>query len=182
MTADNGDAVGSSSADRAPVLLACYAVERFVRDRLIVGPPSQLTPLMAERAGVFVSIKKRGELRGCIGTFEPTARNVAAEIIQNAISSATRDPRFPPVQESELQFLAYSVDVLSPPQPVDDETDLDPRRYGVIVMRGSRRGLLLPNLAGVDSVGQQLAIAKLKAGINKDEVVDIMRFEVRRCT
>ncbi|MFC2058652.1 AmmeMemoRadiSam system protein A [Chloroflexota bacterium] len=161
------------------VQLAKDTVERFVRGGNI-HQPEKLTPEMSERAGVFVSIKKHGELRGCIGTFEPTRPNVAGEIIGNAISSASRDPRFTPVLPEELPDLSYSVDVLTRPEPVEDEAQLDPRRYGVIVESGGRRGLLLPDLEGVDTVEQQIEICRLKAMISPDEPVKLSRFEVRR--
>ncbi len=162
------------------VRLAKEAVEAYVTDRRIISRPSEMTPEMLTRSGVFVSLKKRGELRGCIGTFEPTEGNVADEVIRNAISSATRDPRFPPVSPDELRFLAYGVDVLSPHEAVEDLRQLDPRRYGVIVQSGARRGLLLPDLEGVDTVGEQVAIASRKAGISPGEHVNIFKFEVKR--
>jgi hypothetical protein len=135
---------------------------------------------MKERAGVFVSLHKHGQLRGCIGTFVPTKDNVAEEIIANAISSATRDPRFPPVTASELDDLEYSVDILTEPEPVTDISQLDPKEYGIIVDSGWRKGLLLPDLEGVDSVEEQIAICRLKAGISPSEPVNIYRFQVRR--
>jgi len=135
---------------------------------------------MRERAGVFVSIKKHGQLRGCIGTFEPTQSNVAQEVINNAISSATRDPRFPPVAPAELADLSYSVDVLTKPEPVDSPAQLDPKEYGVIVECGRRRGLLLPNLEGVDTVDYQIDICRQKAGILPHEPVRLYRFQVKR--
>ena len=135
---------------------------------------------MRERAGVFVSIHKLGELRGCIGTFEPTQANVAEEIITNAISSATRDPRFPPVTPSELGQLTYSVDVLTKPEPIANQDQLDPKKYGIIVECGLRRGLLLPDLEGVDTVDYQIDICRQKAGIGPDEPVKLYQFEVRR--
>lgn len=162
------------------VELAKRAIEEYVKNRNIISPPEVLTPEMKQRAGVFVSIKKHGQLRGCIGTFIPSCKNVAEEIIRNAICSATEDPRFPPVQESELKDLSYSVDILTPPEKVTDIKELNPKRYGVIVASGGRRGLLLPDLEGVDTVEEQLRIAKLKAGIFEDEEIDIFRFEVRR--
>lgn len=162
------------------VKLAKDAVESYVRHGEILNPPRQLTPEMKERAGVFVSLHKRGELRGCIGTFEPVRSNVAEEIITNAISSATKDPRFLPLQAAELDDLEYSVDVLTSPEPVSDTDQLDPRRYGIIVESGFRRGLLLPDLEGVDSVEEQIGICRLKAGIGRDELVNLYRFEVRR--
>jgi len=129
---------------------------------------------------VFVSIHKHGELRGCIGTFEPAEKNIAEEVITNAINSATRDPRFSPVTPAELADLEYSVDVLTEPEPVTSEAELDPKRYGVIVESGGRRGLLLPDLEGVDTVAQQIEICRSKAGITPHEPVKLYRFEVSR--
>ena len=159
--------------------LAKETVESWVREAK-TPHPSELTPEMKEKAGVFVTIKKQGELRGCIGTFEPTQSSVAEEIINNAVSSSTRDPRFLPVAPEELSDLTYSVDVLTSPEPVESEEDLDPRRYGVIVESGRRRGLLLPDLEGVDTVERQISICRQKAGILPDESVKLYRFEVRR--
>jgi len=159
--------------------LAKRAVETYVKEGKVTEP-GELAPEMKEGAGVFVSIHKRGELRGCIGTFEPTRQNVAEETVANAISSATRDPRFPPIAPSELGELDYSVDVLTRPEPVSGVDQLDPRRYGAIVESGLRRGLLLPDLEGVDTVGQQIAICCQKAGIAPDETIKLYRFEVKR--
>ena len=161
------------------VKLAKEAVESYVRAGK-TPKPKELTPEMRERAGVFVSLHKHGQLRGCIGTFEPTKDNVAEEIIANAISSSTRDPRFPPVAASELDDLEYSVDILTKPEPVTDINQLDPLTYGVIVESGWKRGLLLPALEGVDSVEEQIAICRLKAGISASEPVKLYRFQVRR--
>ena len=161
------------------VKLAKETVESYIREGKI-PQPKELTPEMEKSAGVFVSIHKRGELRGCIGTFEPTKANVAEEIIANAISSATRDPRFPPIAASELGDLEYSVDILTKPEPVKDVSQLDAKKYGVIVESGFQRGLLLPDLEGVDTVERQLEICRLKAGIRFDEPVSLYRFEVKR--
>ena len=159
--------------------LARQTVETYVKEgkspRL-----EELTPEMKQKAGVFVSIHKFDELRGCIGTFEPQEKNVAEEIITNAISSATRDPRFRPVAPNELKDLSYSVDVLTKPEPIPDKDQLDPRKYGVIVESGLRRGLLLPDLEGVDSVDYQIDICRQKAGIAPDEPIKLYRFEVKR--
>ena len=162
------------------VALAKKSIEAFVRNGKELSPPKELTPEMSVKAGVFICLKKKGNLRGCIGTFMPCTENVAQEIIKNAISAATQDPRFEPVTEDELDELDYSVDVLSPPEKVSDISELDPKKYGVIVVHGARKGLLLPDLEGVDSVEEQLRIAKMKAWINPDEKVEIFRFMVSR--
>jgi AmmeMemoRadiSam system protein A len=159
--------------------LARETVESYVRKKEL-PQPKELPPEMQERAGVFVCIKRHGALRGCIGTFEPTKSNVAQETMANAISSATRDPRFPPVAVAELSDLTYSVDVLTKPVPVKSKDELDPRKYGVIVESGGRRGLLLPDLEGVDTVEQQIDICRQKAGIYPDEPVKLYKFEVKR--
>jgi hypothetical protein len=161
------------------VRLAQRTVEAFVRRGEVIQP-KRLSPEMKEKAGVFVSIHKLGELRGCIGTFEPQHANVAEEIVANAISSATRDPRFLPVTKGELRKLEYSIDVLTRPERVESQEQLDPRRYGVIVEAGWRKGLLLPDLEGVNTVEEQVGICRLKAGIEPDEPVKLYRFEVRR--
>jgi len=162
------------------VQLARAAVEAYVRERRIIEPPAELTPEMQERRGVFVSLHRQGNLRGCIGTIEPTRRNVAEEIIANAISAATRDPRFPPVTAAELADLEISVDVLTPPEPITSTAELDPRVYGVIVESGPRRGLLLPDLEGVDTVEQQVSIALQKAWIDPRSPYRMYRFRVIR--
>ncbi len=133
-----------------------------------------------KQAGAFVSIHKDGALRGCIGTIRPTCRAVADEIMQNAISAGTNDPRFPMIKEDELASLEMSVDVLGDPEPIDGPDKLDVKRYGVIVTSGRKRGLLLPNLDGVDSIPQQIEIACQKAGIMDDEEYSLERFEVVR--
>jgi AmmeMemoRadiSam system protein A len=164
---------------RLIVQLARRAVESYVQRHEVIKP-GELAPEMRERAGVFVSLKRHGQLRGCIGTFEPTQPSVAEEIIENAISSATGDPRFSPVGPSELDSLDYSVDILTHPEPVEDKSQLDPKKYGVIVAAGPRRGLLLPDLEGVESVDMQISICRQKAGIMPAEPVKLYRFEVRR--
>jgi AmmeMemoRadiSam system protein A len=160
--------------------LAKKSVEAYVKEAKIIELPDNLTPEMSEKAGVFVCIKKGEQLRGCIGTFIPAKECVASEIITNAISAATKDPRFESVRENELADLYYTVDVLSYPEKVNSISDLDPKKYGVIVVSGIRKGLLLPDLEGVNTVEEQLRIAKMKAGILPDEDVEIYRFEVKR--
>ncbi|MDP2954513.1 MAG: AmmeMemoRadiSam system protein A [Chloroflexota bacterium] len=156
------------------------AVEAYVRDGVVIPAPADLPAELRGRAGVFVSLKKGGTLRGCIGTIEPCCENLAEEAIANAISSAVRDPRFLPVRESELAKWTYSVDVLSEPEPINGLGELDPKQYGVVVEQGNRRGLLLPDLEGVETAEQQVTIARLKAGIGPDEPVQLYRFRVER--
>ena len=166
---------------RHPIVqLAKDSVEHYVKEGRQLGIPAELTPEMREQAGVFVCLKKGGDLRGCIGTFMPATPCVAEEVIRNAVSAAIEDPRFTCVECQELDGLDYSVDVLSNPEPVKSLKDLDPKKYGVIVQSGNRRGLLLPDLEGVDTVEQQVGIAKRKAGIDLHEPVTIYRFEVKR--
>lgn len=163
------------------VRLARRSLEAYAREGKTIHPPDHLPEGMDGRAGVFVSLKKDGMLRGCIGTIAPTRRNIAEEIIHNAISAGANDPRFDPVRPEELDDLTVSVDVLTAPEPVAGPRELDPARYGVIVRKGGRSGLLLPNLEGVDTVEEQLAIARRKAGIGPHETgVELLRFEVIR--
>jgi AmmeMemoRadiSam system protein A len=162
--------------------LARRAVETLVREGRIIGKPSSEDPMLEQRAACFVSIKtNKGDLRGCIGTIEPTKETLAEELITNAVNSATRDPRFSPVAPAELSHLRYSVDVLSTPEPAQFE-ELDPKVYGVIVEdeNGVRRGLLLPDLQGVETARQQVDIATRKAGIEPDKPLKLFRFRVDR--
>jgi len=169
------------AGEDAYVKLARLSLETYVKTGKRAAMPDDLPEEMtARRAGVFVSLKKDGRLRGCIGTISPTTGSIAEEIMNNAISAGTGDPRFEPVKEEELPHLVYSVDVLSEPEPISSMDELDPKRYGVIVSKGYRRGLLLPNLEGVDTVRQQVDIALQKAGIRRDEDYKMERFEVVR--
>jgi AmmeMemoRadiSam system protein A len=136
--------------------------------------------LVDERAGVFVTLYKQGRLRGCIGTIAPTTACVATEIIGNAVSSGLNDHRFDPVTKQELPYLTYKVDVLKAPERIAGPEELDVKRYGVIVTSGGRRGLLLPNLDGIDTVEEQIAIARQKGGISASAEVTLERFEVVR--
>ncbi len=171
----------AKDGEDAYVLLARYSIEHFVKTgRRAKLPESLPEELLNTRAGVFVSLKKHGNLRGCIGTISPVTSSIAEEIMRNAVSACSEDPRFDPVREDELDEIIYSVDVLSPAEPINTENELDVERYGVIVTSGQRRGLLLPNLEGVDTVGQQVSIAKQKAGIRPGEPVSLERFEVVR--
>ncbi|HEX3028292.1 MAG TPA: AmmeMemoRadiSam system protein A [Clostridia bacterium] len=163
------------------VALARNSLETYVRENRIIRPDKDLpSEIMENSAGTFVSIKKHGQLRGCIGTISPTRENIAQEIIYNAISAGTRDPRFNPIEENELQSLVYSVDVLKEAEPIDSIKELDTVRYGVIVKKGRKSGLLLPNLEGVDTPEEQVSIALQKAGISPNEDYRMERFEVIR--
>ena len=163
------------------VKLARASVESWVRDRRVLPLPADLpAELRARRAGAFVSIHKNGQLRGCIGTISAAEDCLGQEIIQNAVSASSRDPRFSPITPDELRYLEISVDVLGDAEPVDSPDKLDAKRYGVIVTRGRKRGLLLPDLDGVDTVEEQIRIAKKKAGIREDEDCSLERFEVVR--
>jgi AmmeMemoRadiSam system protein A len=163
------------------VALAKEAVELYIRNGSILTLPERDLPAeFTRQAGVFVCLKSKGMLRGCIGTFQPAEPDVAHEVVRNAISAATCDPRFACIREHELESLEYSVDVLSPTEPIEDKSLLDPKRYGVIVQAGGRRGLLLPDLEGVDTAEQQMGIAMQKAGIAPGTPVKLFRFEVKR--
>ena len=166
------------------IRLARLSVETYVKTGRPATLPSDVpVELLKQQAGAFVSLHEHGELRGCIGTIAATESCVAEEILANGISACSRDPRFDPVRPEELDYLEYSVDVLGDAEPISSPDELDVKRYGVIVTKGSRRGLLLPNLDGVDTVAYQLEIAKRKAGIYPgDDDVQLERFEVVRHT
>ena len=166
------------------VKLARLSLETYVRtgkqlDTLPDGLPGEMT---GRAAGAFVSLHAHGQLRGCIGTTGPTTNSVAWEIVQNAVSACSRDPRFAPVRANELNSLEYSVDVLGEPEDISSPAELDIKRYGVIVSCGGRRGLLLPDLEGVDTIEQQIDIARQKGGISSREQYTLERFEVVRHT
>jgi len=161
-----------------------FAKECLVNYFSFSRPISDLTAiprvLLDSRAGVFVSLHEFGRLRGCIGTIKPTKNSIGEEIATNAVDAAVGDPRFDPVAKEDLAYLSISVDVLSESEPISSKKDLNPKIYGVIVEKGSRRGLLLPNLDGVDTVDDQIAIAKEKAGIAIEDEVVLHRFKVVR--
>ena len=156
-------------------------LEQYVETGRQMELPPELPDVFREtKAGAFVSLHQWGRLRGCIGTIYPVTRSLGEEIIRNAISAGSSDSRFPPVRKEELETLTYSVDVLGVPETIFNREDLDPKRYGVIVTSGRRRGVLLPNLEGVETVEQQLEIACQKAGIEPDSQYSMERFEVVR--
>lgn len=163
------------------VKLARKTIEEFVKTGTMIEIPEGLPEeLYNSRAGAFVSIKKDGTLRGCIGTIQAVQASLAEEIINNAVSACSRDPRFSPVKRKELETLSISVDILGEAEKIDSPEKLNVKQYGVIVTNGFRRGLLLPNLEGVDSIEQQISIARQKAGIGESEPVELERFEVVR--
>ena len=163
-----------------PVKLARETIEYYLSKRSLPKLDEIYTSMVNEKAGAFVSLKKYGRLRGCIGTIEPQRDNVGLEIIYNAVAAAQQDPRFDPVEKNELDQLEITVDVLGEPEPVNSEEELDPDVYGVIVTKGARRGLLLPDIEGVHTAAEQIAIALQKAGIKSDEDYSLERFRVTR--
>lgn len=169
-------------AHSAPVLLARESLAFYLKHGRLMDKPAELPVELSGRAGVFVSFKKAGQLRGCIGTYLPTQPTIAEEIIRNAVSAGTEDPRFEPIKEAELPALEVSVDILGLPEPVESLDELDPKIYGVIVRKGHRSGLLLPDLEGVDTVTEQVSIARQKAGIRPEETIELYRFTVTRYT
>lgn len=172
---------GLRAKEDAYVRLARETIETYVRTGVKGEIPENLPEEMyTQRAGVFVSIKKEGQLRGCIGTIQAVQPSIAEEIAENAVSASVKDPRFSPIEPEELEKLVISVDVLGDTEKIDSEDMLDVRRYGVVVTEGYRRGLLLPNLEGIDTVKEQVRIARQKAGIGEQEEVQLERFEVIR--
>ena len=161
--------------------LARRSIEYYLKYHTFLPIPEDIPQeWFSQKAGVFVSLKLHGRLRGCIGTFHPQQDHLVSEIIHNAMSAAVEDPRFPPVTIEELSKIKISVDILTPPEPITSLDQLDPKKYGVIVQRGWRRGLLLPDIEGVNTVQEQIRIARSKAGIHPNEPVELFRFQVER--
>ncbi len=163
--------------------LARKAIKIYLKDDQIINPPKPLPKIFQKKAGVFVSLyKKDDSLRGCVGTFLPTCRNLGEELIKTAITAATKDPRFEPMTSEELKDIKISVDVLSKPEPVKDPKDLAPKKYGVIVksQQSGATGLLLPDLPQIDTPEKQIAIACQKAEILANEPIHLFRFQVKR--
>lgn len=161
--------------------LARKAVEEYiVSGKETEVEETELPEILKKEAGVFVTLKKNGKLRGCMGTFRPVQKNAAYEIISNAMTAAENDPRFPEVEKEELNEISISVDILSEPEPVRDKSELDPKKYGILVKGGHQTGLLLPDLEGIDTADKQLNVAKRKAGLGEDAEVEIYRFTVSR--
>ncbi len=163
------------------IKLAYQAIETYLKSGEYLAQPNPLPAEMAEAGAVFVSLRTgEGKLRGCRGTITPTQPNLAEAIIHTAVSSAIDDPRFPPMRPAELAGLDIKVDVLSAMEPVDDISQLDEKIYGVFIQSASHRALLLPDIAGVDSVPRQLELLRRKAGLDPDEPAQLYRFTVTR--
>jgi len=152
--------------------LAKKAVETYLLKGEIIEAPT-----MRKKAGVFITIEKENQLRGCIGTYLPTKENIAEETISNAIAAAFEDPRFPPVQKEELPFLSYAIYILNKPELIKSIEELNPKKYGIIVKSKNKSGLLLPDLKGIETTEEQVSIACQKAGIDKEKIT-IYRFTV----
>jgi AmmeMemoRadiSam system protein A len=165
---------------RAALTLARDAVERYVRHGVVADPPAGLPPELGQPSGVFVTLRTRGRLRGCVGTLATTRVDIAHEIVACAVAAATADPRFPAVGPAELDALDYEVDIVEPIEAVTDLTDLDPQIYGVVVEGEAQRGVLLPALAGVRTAAQQVDIARSKAGLAAGATIQLYRFRIRR--
>ena len=171
----------SIKSDDPFVVLAKDTINEYITNKKILEVPKNLSKeLIDNQAGVFVSIHKFGNLRGCVGTIQAVMNSIAEEIIHNAISASTKDLRFNPITEDELPYLEINVDVLSPREKINSKDELDPKKYGVIVSSGYKRGLLLPDLEGIETVDEQIRIAKSKGNISNDEDYQLERFEVIR--
>jgi AmmeMemoRadiSam system protein A len=182
-----GFEIGSKTGDSLlensesfPVKIARKSLETYLKEGRYLDSPERIPDEFKKKAGAFVSLKKEGDLRGCIGTIQATQPSVIEEIIYNAVSAGLRDPRFNPVSGGELNDIEFSVDILEPSEPIKDFSELDTDKYGVIVRSGCRSGLLLPDLEGVDTPQKQVNIALNKAGISPDEKYKLERFEVKR--
>ena len=169
-----------SSVFDSRVKLAIQAVRHYLSTGYKLPCPAKLSDELKVRAGAFVSIKKDEKLRGCIGSIFPQTDHLAEEIIQNAINAAIRDPRFSPVTQKELPDLNFSVDVLTQPEMVKSQSDLNHKRFGIILKCGKKQGVLLPNLQGIESVEAQIQACQKKAGIKPDDSTKIFRFESKR--
>jgi hypothetical protein len=161
------------------VELAKQAIREYLGTGTVIPAAAALRAVFPQPSGVFICLKINGQLRGCVGTYQPTQPTVADEVITNAIASATRDPRFRSLRLMELDRIECSVDVLTRPVPAV-HGDLDPQRFGVLVVQGSKRGLLLPALEGIHTADQQIRTAKEKAGITTDSEYSLYRFDVQR--
>ncbi|UMZ75432.1 AmmeMemoRadiSam system protein A [Natranaerofaba carboxydovora] len=163
------------------IKLARDSLKTYLKENKILSLLPDMPEDFLKRAGCFVSLKKEdGSLRGCIGTIEPVYDTLAEEIIRNSISAGTKDPRFPKVEIIELDSLVFAVDVLHPKEEITDFDYLDPYKYGVVVEKGRQKGVLLPDLEGIDTAQKQVEIAMTKASINDINGTKIYRFKVER--
>jgi len=164
------------------VLLAKQAAETYIEEKKVIPVPKDFPKeFLTRRAGVFVTIEKEGRLRGCIGTYLPVQGNIGEEVIHNAISAAAEDYRFGVIKKTELPHLSYTVYILKKPEKISDISELDPKKYGVIVRSGAKSGLLLPDLDGVNTVAEQISICCQKGGIYlKEKNIEIQKFTVEK--
>ena len=162
------------------VKLAICSVEHFIETGKSLPCPDPLPKNLNQNAGTFVSIKKKGELRGCIGTITPKYKNLAEEIIQNAVRAANQDPRFDPVEKIDLPGLTFSVDVLTPLKKIENLKGHDIKKFGLLVKGKAKQGLLLPNLDLIKSADQQLTVCLKKGGFKENDTYELFRFEVKR--
>jgi AmmeMemoRadiSam system protein A len=183
MTAFSGQRSAHHNVTHPFIDLAASAIQIFLTEHRVIAPPALLFRELPDAllpAGVFVCLKRAGQLRGCVGTIAPEHATRALEVVHNAIGAASRDPRFPPVRLEEMAGLSISVDVLSPCESVRARPELDPQRYGIVLVAGQRRSVLLPGIEGVATLDEQLALARTKAAVSADEPVELFRFEVTR--
>jgi AmmeMemoRadiSam system protein A len=159
--------------------LGRQAIETYLRTRQLIDPPEPIPIELQSPSAVFVTLRKHGELRGCVGTVRPTEATAAHELIRYAVASAVRDPRFDPVRLDEVSALTIKVQLLDRPEPVTDIADLDPHIYGIIVRRGDRQALLLPDIEGIETAEQQVFAACQKAGIDRHAPLELERFRTR---
>lgn len=162
------------------VTLAIRSVEHFIETGKPLPCPDPLPENLKQNAGTFVSIKKEGALRGCIGTVRPKYKNLAEEVINNAVRAANEDPRFDPVEKRELSTLTFSVDVLTPLEKVENLKGHDIKKYGLVVRGNGKQGLLLPDLDIIKSASQQLKVCLKKGGFSHGDKYELYRFEVKR--
>lgn len=158
--------------------LAQKTIEEYINNKKIIEMPDDLPrEFYFRKAGVFVTIFKGDELKGCIGTYAPTKKNIAIEIIDNAAAACSKDYRFRPVNKSDLSDLKYEVSVLSKLELIKDIEKHDPKKYGLIVRCGvGRLGLLLPDLDGINTIDEQIEICCQKGGIDPQTDISTLYF------
>ncbi len=163
-----------------PYAKLCYeAIKAYLLEDKVIPVPEGFPSSGKKRGSCFVTVKKCGNMNGCLGTIQPTKKNLGEEIIANAIEASTDDPRFLSLNESDLDYLTFEVDVVSRLEPCKF-ADLDPERYGIVVTNGPRRGVLLPGLSEITDPKAQLDIALKKAGIAREERYSLQRFEITK--